>query len=344
MKRRSKIRFFGYFFIVCCIAGKAQSIQVNARLDTTAILIGDQITLHVEWEKKNDISVKFPQWDDALPPQFEILDVSPVDSVSATAGMMHFSQNVLITSFDSGRHELPSILFPFSDNGRTDTIRTIPIYLDVLVIPTDTLKNIVDIKPIYQLPIGWADVYPWLILCGIILATLALAGFIVYAVIRKRRNQPIFGVSKPEEPPHIIALRKLDQLRNEKLWQHNQTKEYYTRLTDIVRTYIEKRFGVNAMEMTSEEILAGLEKSSFEDNNLKNCLRQLLSLADLVKFAKINPLPDENETSMLDSYLFVNNTKIELVETDANGAPGQYKKRKISGISFKRKEKSIKQN
>ncbi|MDR1666187.1 MAG: hypothetical protein LBS03_00625 [Bacteroidales bacterium] len=340
MKRRSKIYFFVYFFIVCCITGKAQSIQVNARLDTTVILIGDQITLHVEVEKENDVRVAFPRWGTTLSPHIEVLAISQVDSVFVSKEIARFSQDLLVTSFDSGRHELPSLSLPYSINGRIDTIRTMPLYLDVQVMPTDTLKNIADIKPIYRLPIGWKDIYPWLLLVGMILVGLALVGFAVYVIVRKRRHQPVFGLSSaPAEQPHVIALRELDKLRNEKLWQRNQTKEYYTRLTDIVRTYIDGRFGVNAMEMTSEEILEGMEKNNFEDNNLMNRLKKLLSLSDLVKFAKIIPLPDENETSILDGYLFVNNTKVETIE--ASEQPGGQAETDIDGSGFKHKGKSI---
>jgi hypothetical protein len=135
--------------------------------------------------------------------------------------------------------------------------------------------------------------------------------FGIYAYVRRRNNKPIFRSPKPADPPHVVALRELDKLRSEKLWQNNRTKDYYIRLSDIIRTYIEGRFGVTAMEMTSDEIIEGMRFSGFEDNNLINRLRNLFTLSDLVKFAKAQPLPDENETAMLDAYLFVNNTKID---------------------------------
>jgi hypothetical protein len=234
--------------------------------------------------------------------------------------MVRLKQDILVTSFDEGRHILPPLRFPFvTADGITDTIATRPIFLDVFTMPLDSTQHIADIKPIYKLPIGWVDVYPWLLRFGLLLLIAALIGFAIYAFIRRRNNKPIFSAPKPVEPPHITALRELDRLRGEKLWQSNRTKDYYTRLSDVVRTYIEGRFGVMAMEMTSDEILAGLRNTGFEDNNLVNRLRKLFSLSDLVKFAKAQPLPDENETSMLDSYLFVNNTKIEVVVEQSDG-------------------------
>jgi hypothetical protein len=291
----------------------AQAIQVDARFDSAAIMIGDQIKLRIELERQKNVSVQFPAWTDTLTRNIEIIEVYPVDSAQAPGGMVRMMQNITITSFDSGRHVLPPLRFPFTAEGKSDTIVTRPAYLDVRVMPMDTTQNIADIKPVYTVPIGWADVWPWLAGFGLLLLAAALVGFGIYAFIRWRSNKPVFSAPKPAEPPHVIALRELDKLRGEKLWQNNRTKDYYTRLSDIVRTYIEGRFDVPAMEMTSDEILDGLRATGFEDNNLVNCLRKLFALADLVKFAKSEPLPDENETSILDSYLFVNNTKIEII-------------------------------
>ena len=300
------------FAVSAFVSINAQIIQVNARFDSTAIMIGDQIKLHIEMERQKDVRVQFPAWTDKLSKNIEILEVYPVDSTQVADGRIRLKQDILVTSFDSGRHVLPPIRFPFVADGITDTIATRSIFLDVLTMPLDN-ENIADIKPIYKLPLGWADIWPWLLRVGLLLLVVALIGFAIYAFIRRRNNKPIFSAPKPAEPPHIIALRELDKLRGEKLWQNNHTKDYYTRLSDVVRTYIEGRFGVTAKEMTSDEILAGLQNTGFEDNNIVNRLRKLFSLADLVKFAKAQPFPDENETSMLDSYLFVNNTKIEVV-------------------------------
>jgi hypothetical protein len=319
-QKSTMIRYFiTLLFVVSPFAGAgAQSVQVNARFDSTAIMIGDQIKLHIELERQKDVRVQFPAWADTLTRHIEIVETCPVDSTPAANGMMRLKQDILVTSFDSGRHVLPPIRFPFVADGHADTVATRPIYLDVLTVPLDTTQNFADIKPVYKVPVGWADIWPWLLGFGLLLLASALIGFGIYAFIRRRNNKPIFRAPKPAEPPHITALRELDRLRGEKLWQNNRTKDYYTRLSDIVRTYIEGRFDVRAMEMTSDEILGGLRNAGFEDNNLVDRLRKLFLLADLVKFAKAGPLPDENETSMLDSYLFVNNTKIEIGDDKEN--------------------------
>ena len=114
------------------------------------------------------------------------------------------------------------------------------------------------------------------------------------------------------------AIKELDEIKQQKLWQQGRSKEYYTLITDTLRKYIEERFGINAMEMTSGEILDLIRKNS-EAQSVYDNLRQILQLADFVKFAKMNPLPDENDLSMMNAYLFVNQTKeeemVELVDS-----------------------------
>ena len=312
--RKSKmIKYFITLFlsVVPFFFANGQIIKVNAQFDSSAMWIGDQMRLRVEMERQSDVRVEFPAWLEALPRSIEVLDIYPVDSMQTSDGMFHYFQEVLITSFDSGRHVLPPLRFPFVIDGIVDTIATRPAYLYVYRIPLEEEDGITDIKPIYELPVGWADIFPWVWRIWLSLLVVALIAFGIYAYNRRRNNQPIFGAPKPADPPHIVALRELDRLRGEKLWQTNRTKDYYIRLSDVVRNYIEGRFGVAAMEMTSDEILAGLQNVGFEDNNLVGRLSKLFTLADLVKFAKAQPLPDENETSMLDGYLFVNNTKID---------------------------------
>ncbi len=113
--------------------------------------------------------------------------------------------------------------------------------------------------------------------------------------------------SKPKLPAHVIALNELEDLRLKKLWQAGKVKEYYTVMTDVIRVYLEDRFDINAIEMTTDEILAVMRKQNLE-SKVQQKLRQTLILADLVKFAKENPLPLDNDNSLSDSIVFVEET------------------------------------
>ena len=150
----------------------------------------------------------------------------------------------------------------------------------------------------------------------------AVSSVAVYAYIQKKKKGYYF---KPVviEPPHVIALHALDHVKVEKLWQQGKEKEYFTEVTDILRKYIENRFGVNAFEMTSDEILNIVNNFMIADSSTDS-LKQVLKLADLVKFAKYKPFPDENDLSLVNAYLFVNQTKKEeVVVTPDSNEPNQ---------------------
>jgi hypothetical protein len=132
--------------------------------------------------------------------------------------------------------------------------------------------------------------------------------------------------SKPKEPAHIIALRELDRIKNEKLWQKDKIKEFYSDVTETLRIYIEDRFDIPAMEQTTDEILTNFKyRKELINEKLFGNLSQILSLADLVKFAKYIPLPDDNNMTLVEAYFFVNATKKEEIkkptesEEDTNG-------------------------
>jgi hypothetical protein len=153
----------------------------------------------------------------------------------------------------------------------------------------------------------WTD-YLWIlwIVLGIMLLV-AFIGLVIWLILKKKRKGYIF---KPPVilPAHVRAIRELDKLKEEKIWQQGREKEFYSRLTDILRSYLFEREGINAMEMTSGEILNEMRKL-LEGESVYNNLKQILSTADLVKFARYKPYPDENDLSMVNAYFFVNQTR-----------------------------------
>lgn len=137
-----------------------------------------------------------------------------------------------------------------------------------------------------------------------------MLAIIVYLIwyLRRRKMNPELFQSKPREPAHIVALRNLDQLKNDKLMESALVKKYYSRLTEIIRIYIADQYGLQAMESTSGEIMEEFKLMNRENDNLNDMLDDLLQLADLVKFAKEDPLRKEREQHMNDAYNFVNET------------------------------------
>ncbi len=293
----------------------AQEIKTRAQLDSAIILIGGQVNLNVEIEFPDEIMIRFLEVGDSLGNHVEIIERSKPDTIILEENRKRILQNFIVTSFDTGQHEIPPFQFEFSYKDISDTIKTNPEVLYAYTLPQlDSLfaeiGGPIDIKPLYDAPVTFKEVAPWIM--GILLGA-ALIFLILYAIKRRRNNQPIFSFpQKPKEPAHVIALRELNRIKEEKIWQQGKTKEYYSEVTDTLREYIEDRFDINAMEQTSDETIAVFNaRRNLLPSEIFENLKHMLSNADLVKFAKYEPLPDENNLLLVDAYFFVNQTKIE---------------------------------
>jgi hypothetical protein len=325
-------RIFRFLILIAAAllgwTANAQILKINARFDSTSILIGDQVKLRIEVDQPKDAKVHFPVFADTLASKIKVVKVFPPDTVPKN-GNLHIQQDVLVTSFDSGYHYVAPLVFPFEMGTVKDSIRSAQLYLIVLTVPMGNAKDINDIKPPYNASFTIAEILLY-ILIGVGVIILA---FVTWFLVKKFRKEPIFTIRKPVEPAHIVALRELDKLRTEKLWQQNKGKEYYTRLTEIIRVYIEQRYEIIALELTSDEIIQALRNVMVEDINSIDLLRKMFVTADLVKFAKLQTLPDENEINLLNAYQFVNNTK--LVETVINSTIEESKKVDIDASRHK---------
>lgn len=283
----------------------AQKTLIDVSADSTAILIGEQTVLHLSITTDNgrEVIPLIPR--DTLMHGVEVLQLSVPDTTHIDNDRIVIKQDILITSFDSSLYLLP----PLRVIDGPDTIASNQIALKVSTIPVnvDNPEEFYDIKTVWKPPFVLADYYPLIygILLGLFL--ICVIGYIIQRMRNKKSLMPE-KTTKPLLPPHQQAMKDLDELKVQKLWQQGRNKEYYTSLTDILRKYIEDRFEINALEMTSGEILTLIYKVAEAESVYTN-LKQVLELADLVKFAKLHPLPDENELSLMNAYLFVNQTK-----------------------------------
>lgn len=283
----------------------AQTV-VNATIDSTHILIGQQTKIHLEIAADKSQMLQIPLISDTLMAGVEVLEISKIDTTDIGNNRMRMKYDYLITSFDSALYLLP----PFKIIAGADTVYSPELALKVSTLPVDTESGqFYDIKDVRKPPFVLMDYLPGILLILTIVALVALAVFIIYRLVNKKSLVP-FKKEEPYVPPHIRAIRKLDAIKLEKLWQMGRVKEYHSEITEVLRIYIEERFSIGAMEMTSGEILSGIKTISDADLGYDN-LKQLLILADFVKFAKYKPLPDENELSMMNAYLFVNNSMQE---------------------------------
>jgi hypothetical protein len=253
------------------------------------MLIGDQVKLTLKIAGKDLKKVVFPSLCDTCISRFEIVNRSAMDTAT-TDGKTELSQTFTLTCFDEGNYIFPSI--PFYNSDSVLLAETQEIYLQVRTLEVDTLLPIKDIKEPLSVPITWKEL---LLYGGISLGCGAvLIGIILLIRYLMRKKKPMETVKeKPKIPAHIIALEALNKLWQRKLCASAHIKMHYSELSDIVRTYIENRWGITAMEMVSSEIIASLENCNIPLAQIKK-LEQMLFLADMVKFAKAHPLPDEN--------------------------------------------------
>jgi hypothetical protein len=249
-----------------------------------------------------------------------VISRSKIDTIhSADKKQISYSQVLTITSYDSGSIVVPALVFTYTLPGDTtkQRINTLPVVLMINTVPVDTTKEIKDIKAPLREPITLREI---LIITSIVVGILLLIFVTIYIVRKLRRKEAIINISlKPKIPAHEKALKELEKLRAEKLWQSGKVKEFHSILTDILRAYIEERFETIALEMTTYEIITSLKSKVTETEELRK-LEQILTLADMVKFAKYNPLPDEHDNSLNKAVTFVDNTKIVKMEEEKEEA------------------------
>ncbi len=231
-----------------------------------------------------------------------MLESYPRDTM-AEGENLKISQRHRLTSFDSGFYEIPPLKFHIRSGQWSDSIESNPLYLLVHSVAVDS--TIYDIKAPIHLPLSFLEVFPFVV-GGLVLV---VAIYFIFRYLRRRKKKKgLFTPDRPEDPAHVVALRELDRLREEKLWQRSEFKPYYTRLTDTIRRYMERRYNIPAMEMTSYEILDTWKLSERPDDDLSAKLNRLLNLADLVKFAKEKPVASDNEENLDRAYEFVKKT------------------------------------
>lgn len=293
----------------------AQTVTIETVLDTHKIEIGARAELKYLINKAGDKTIILPDIKDTLIDGLEVLEVPIIDSINAKDGNTRIEQKLSITSFEEGMYYIPPQPFGYKTEYGIDTIFSKESYLEVVGVEIDTTGTIRDIAGLERAPIIFRDFLPLIVLIGIA----GLIILIVYLVRRYKRGKGLISTpQKPAEPAHIIALRELDKLKAQKLWQQDQTKEYYSRLTEIVRTYIEDRYNVLAMEKPSSEVLKELRHMHYSKKIDFPKLESLLNLADLVKFAKGSALAEENIEHLDNAYNIVKTTYIEPEEHDLN--------------------------
>lgn len=281
------------------------------------IMLGDQTDMHLRVVCDPTEQVQMPLIGEQLMDGIEVVKTGKIDTTQTPDGQHQLTQTITLTSFKDSLYAIPPVAFV---SGK-DTLRSEAMSLNVVQpFEMDTTAAITDIKDREDVPIWWWGVIRWVLL-GLLIA--GMIGGIVYIIIKlTRKNQnPEEEIKVPLRPAEEVAMEKLQKIEAEKIWQQGEIKQYQTELTDVLREYIGRRFGVMSTEKTSDEtlrevkpILTGRQKLAFSIQNgpeLYEQLKKMLQLADLVKFAKWTTTPEENEEELTTAYRFVKETTPE---------------------------------
>lgn len=314
--------------VVSLLVASAQ-VHVDAKIDSVAMLIGQQTKLTLTVTAAGKAKVEFP---DLRPSQLIVPGVEVVDTLEATTtdtedGMKQVAKAFVLTSFDEHLYAIPSMKVKVDGK----EYKTNALALKVITMDVDTLHadQFFPPKDVQDNPFDWNE---WKPLLWLSLLMLLLCLVCVYLFSRLKQNKPIVSRIRivKRVPPHQKALKAIDALRGEQVNSTEEAKTYYTRLTDALRQYIKERFGFNAMEMTSTEILYNLQASG--DQKMIDELKELFFTADLVKFAKYSTLLNENDLNLVNAINFIDQTKQEGQPTEERIEPklteDEYKTRK----------------
>ncbi|MFI3321151.1 MAG: hypothetical protein R3Y50_01345 [Rikenellaceae bacterium] len=297
--------------------------EISVRLSRDSIMIGDQVDLIVTVKKDITQLIALPEVDaKSGEGKVETLSGMVVDTIAQDNRTVTLEARQKLTSFERGIYTFKEIPVVYIDKNINDTIYSdsVKLYVETYLIDTATYQ-MADLKPLMKEPFTFdelkyymrdifSSIYTYI---GLVLV-LIIAAIIWYIRYRKRKNVYV----RPAEPPHVTAIRTLEQIAHEKVWENGRYKEYYTRLTDAIRIYLVGRYDINAMEMTSAEIFDALAEIDINGREVER-VKELLYLSDYVKFAKATPSNDDCRSSYDNAYFFVEETKLLPMEVKEEG-------------------------
>lgn len=296
-----------FFLSTICFSVNAQNINITASTDTSDYLVGDYIQFTIRAEYDEGIRITPPSLTDNLG-ILEVIKVLPV-SFENDKNVQQF--NYIISGYDSARVVIPPIPITYytSNSSEPQTTETNEVVVFIHTVEVNAGEDIKDIKQPIRIPFDWLF---WLILVLIILI-LALVGYFLYKKFKKPEEEVRIIKKAPPIPNHVLALRELDELNVKKLWQQGLIKDYHSEITGIIRKYFEGRYHFNSLEMTTAQSMIVLNR--LMDNQLIiDTTSKFLENADMVKFAKFEPLPSVNEEMMNQAYEIIEKTKPDEVK------------------------------
>ena len=304
--------------LLASVLGLRAQVSVEAEIDYIQIFVGQQAHVTLAATAKENAKVEFPQFKptEYITPGVEVLDRKELENKEEDNGFVTRRMVYTMTSFDDTLYYLPPMTVKI--DGKPYQSKSLA--LKVLTIEVDTLhaEQFFGPKDVQDNPFQWSD---WSLPFWASVLMLVLMAIGYYLYLRLRDNKPIISHIRIVKGllPHQKAMKEIEQIKADKMVTSENSKEYYTKLTDTLRKYIEERYGFSAMEMTSSEIIDRL--MSTQDQKALDELRQLFTTADLVKFAKYSTLINENDANLVNAIEFINQTKLENMPVEETVKP-----------------------
>jgi hypothetical protein len=299
------------FAIVMLINGVIYSqgiIELNSRVDKSKIKIGDLITYTITIKRDKDVEVQLPELGANLG-QFEIRDYKVYDKRKEGEKIID-QVDYIISTFDTGEYEIPPVEIKYKVSGSKEVkvLKTDRIKIEVESMNPSEAGDIKEIKPPVDIPYNWR---PVIYLASIVAAVVAVMCISFYLVKRyKRKGLIIAQESEPARPAHEIAYERLKQLSEADLLANGNVKQYYIEISEIIRQYVEGRYGIVAMELTTTDLINKMRDDSIARDHVQ-MFEEFLRRCDLVKFAKYIPTDAENNGIMELAFSIVDKTKVE---------------------------------
>ena len=287
-------------------------VSVEAEIDSIQIFVGEQAHVRLTATAKENSKVEFPQFKPTqfITPGVEVLSYQEEEQKEQDNGFVSRSMVYTLTSFDDTLYYLPPMTVKI--DGKPFKSKSLALKVLTIEVDTTNVEQFFGPKDVQDNPFQWSD---WSLSFWLSVLMLVLMAICYYLYLRLRDNKPVISHIRIVKRllPHQKAMQQIEQIKADKMVTAENSKEYYTKLTDTIRKYIEERYGFNAMEMTSAEIIDRL--NSTDDPKSLDELRQLFLTADLVKFAKYSTLLGENDTNLVNAIDFINQTKKEDMPT-----------------------------
>lgn len=298
--------------ITSVLSVKAQ-VSVEAVIDSIQILVGQQAHVTLTAHAKENAKIEFPQFKptEYITPGVEVLARRELDTKQQDNGFVARSMVYTLTSFDDTLYYLPPMTVKI--DGKAYKSKSLALKVLTIEVDTTNVEQFFGPKDVQDNPFQWSD---WSLSFWLSVLLLVLLALCYYLYLRLRDNKPIISRIRIVKRllPHQKAMKEIEQIKADKMVASENSKEYYTKLTDTLRKYIEERYGFNAMEMTSSEIIEKL--TATQDETALSELRHLFLTADLVKFAKYSTLINENDQNLVNAIEFINQTKLENVPVE----------------------------